>query len=169
MQRINTLPAARALALLRIASGLIFIVGAAHKMKFYAVGGILPLPVTAFTWQVELPIRLSAWLANHHSGVLVAIVRDLLLPHGALVAGLLTWVELLAGVLLVLGLRTRLASVLAGIVSCALVVAGGGATSIGGRPYLLLLVIVIVCILGDAGQIGGMDGWRRERSRDRSL
>lgn len=163
------MPATRALALLRMITGAIFVVGAANKMTFYAVGGVLPLPVTAFTWQVELPIRLSAWLAVHPTGVSAAIVRDLLLPHGVLAAGLLTWMELLSGLLLLLGLRTRLAAAFAALAAAALVLAGGGATSVGGRPYLLLLVMLLVCVLGDAGLVGGMDGWRRERSRNREL
>jgi uncharacterized membrane protein YphA (DoxX/SURF4 family) len=163
------MPAARALTLLRVVAGAIFIVGAAGKMKFHAVGGIVPLPVTALTWQLELPIRLSAWLAVHHTGVVATIVRDLLLPNGALVAGLICWVEFLAGVLLVLGLRTRLASTLAAIVSAALVLAGGGAGSVGGRPYLLLLLLSLAFFIGDAGVVGGIDGWRRERHRDRNL
>ncbi len=169
MQRTDLMPAARALALLRIIAGAIFVLGAANKMTFYAIGGVLPLPVTAFTWQVELPIRLSAWLAIHPTGVSSAIVRDLLLPHGVLVAGLLTWVELLSGSFLLLGFRTRLAASFAALVVAALVLAGGGAASVGGRPYLLLLVMLVVCFVGDAGMVGGMDGWRRERSRNREL
>jgi uncharacterized membrane protein YphA (DoxX/SURF4 family) len=169
MTRSNTLPAARALALLRVAAGVLLVVGAARTMKFYAVAGILPVPVTALSWQLELPIRLSAWLGMHHSGPLAALVRDLLLPNGALVAGLLTWVELGAGLLLVLGLWTRVAGVLAAMVSGALVLAAGGVASAGGRSYLLLMMVLLACVLGDAGQLGGMDGWRRERSRDRNL
>jgi hypothetical protein len=59
--------------------------------------------------------------------------------------------------------------VLAGIVSAALVIAAGGTGSIGGRPYLVLLVLVLAFIVGDAGQFAGLDGWRRERRRDRQL
>ena len=163
------MPAARALALLRVVVGVLLIVGAASKMKFHPVAGVLPLPVTALSWQLELPIRLSAWLAMHQSGLLATVVGDLLLPNGALFAGLLVWVELSAGVLLVLGLRTRVASVAAGMVAGALVLSAGGAASVGGRFYLLLMMVLLACIIGDAGQVGGMDGWRRERSRDLNL
>lgn len=169
MPRSNTLPAAQALALLRVVAGVLLIVGAAGTMKFYAVAGIVPVPVTTLSWQVELPIRLSAWLAMRQSGLLAVFVRDLLLPNGALVAGMLTWVELSSGVLLVLGLRTRVAGVLAGMVSAALVLAAGGVASAGGRAYLLLMMVLLACVIGDAGQLVGMDGWRRERSRDRNL
>jgi len=163
------MPAARALALLRGVTGVLLIVGAAGRMKFYLVAGILPVPVATLTWQLELPIRLSSWLAVHQSGLLATVVRDLLLPNGALVAGLLVWVEMITGVLLVLGLRTRVASVFAGLVSGALVLSAGGAASAGGRSYLLLMVVLLACIVGDAGAIWGMDGWRRERRRDRNL
>ncbi len=169
MPRRDTLPAAQALALLRVVAGVLLIVGAAETMKFYALAGFLPVPVTALSWQLELPMRLSAWLATHQSGLLGAFVRDLLLPNGALVAGLLTWVEVATGVLLVLGLRTRLAAALAGLVSGALVLAAGGVASPGGRTYLLLIMVLLTCVIGNAGQVGGMDGWRRQRSRDRNL
>lgn len=163
------MPAARALALLRVITGVLLVVGAAGKMKFYFVAGLLPVPVTTLNWQLELPIRLSAWLAMHQSALLVPIVRDLLLPNGALVAGLLAWTEVCAGVLLVLGLRTRAAGVLAGLVIGALVLAAGGAATAGGRFYLLLMMVLLTCIVGDAGQVVGLDGWRRERRRDRNL
>lgn len=169
MTRRNTLPAAQALALLRVVSGVLLIVGAAGTMKIYSIAGILPVPVTKLSWQVELPIRLSAWLATHQSGLSAAFVRDLLLPNGALVAGLVTWVELSSGILLVLGLWTRVAGVMAGLVSAALVLAAGGVASAGGRSYLLLMMVLLACVIGDAGQLGGMDGWRRERRRDRNL
>lgn len=163
------MPAARALAMLRVVTGVLLIIGAAGKMKFYPVAGIVPVPVAALTWQLELPIRLSAWLAMHNTGLLATVVRDMLLPNGPLFAGLLAWVQLCAGLLLVLGLRTRVAGVFAGMVSGALVLSAGGATSVGGRYYLVLMLVLLACIVGDAGQVGGMDGWRRERSRDLDL
>src|SRR3972149_5861757 len=140
MTRSNTMPAARALALLRGVPGVLLIGGAAGRMKFFLVAGTLPVPVATLTWQLELPIRLSSWLAVHQSGLLATVVRDLLLPHGAPVAGLLVWVEMITGVLLVLGLRTRVASVFAGLVSGALVLSAGGAASAGGRSHLVPLV-----------------------------
>lgn len=169
MSRSANLSAARALALLRITAGLVCILGAAHKMRFFVVLGFLPLPVTTLSWQLDLPIQLSSWLAMHPGGILARIVRDLLLPKGALVAGLLSWVELLAGGLLLVGLRTRLAALLAAIVSGALVLAAGGVGSIGARPYLLLLVVLLALVIGDAGQVAGLDGWRSERRRDLNL
>ena len=169
MTRSNAMPAARALALLRVVTGVLLVIGAAGKMKFYFVAGLLPVPVTALTWQLELPIQLSAWLAMHHSALLAPVVRDLLLPHGALVAGLLAWTEMCAGVLLALGLQTRAAGVFAELVAGALVLSSGGAATAGGRFYLFLMIVLLACIVGDAGQVAGLDGWRRERRRDRNL
>lgn len=169
MIRSHALPAARALALLRIVTGGIFLVAAFGKMTLFKVGGVLPLPVTSLHWQVELPTRLASWLAQHPDGIGAAVVRDLLLPRGALVAGIVAWAQALAGVMLVLGFRTRLAAFLAGLVSLALAIAAGWRDSADTRPYVMLLALSIAFLLGKAGETFGIDGWRRERRRDREL
>lgn len=169
MSRTDTLPAARALALLRIACGAILVIAAVRKMTFYPVAGFLPLPVTALHWQLEMPLRLASWLADHPEGILARIVRDLLLPHGPLVAALLAWGSLFTGLLLVVGARTHLAALVAMVVLAALALSAGGVGGIEARPYLLLILIAVGVLVGDAGQTLGIDGWRRERRRDRDL
>lgn len=169
MIRSHALPAARALALLRIVTGGIFLVAAIGKMTLFKLGGMLPVPVTSLHWQVELPTRLAAWLAQHPAGMGAAIVRDLLLPRGALVAGIVAWSQALAGAMLVLGFRTRLAAFLAALVSAALAVAAGWRDSADTRPYVMLLALSVAFLIGNAGETVGVDGWRRERRRDRDL
>lgn len=169
MPRTNTLPAARALAFLRVVTGAWLLVAAGGKMAMYQVGGALPLPVAALHWQVEFPTRLAAWLSQHPAGITAAIVRDLLLPHGALVAGLIAWSQVLAGILLLIGLRTRIAAALAALVSIALSLAAGWRDPNDARPYVMLVALSIALLIGGAGDTLGLDGWRRERRRDREL
>lgn len=169
MTRTYTLPAARALAFLRVVTGLGLLLAAYGKLTMFKVGGVVPLPVVALHWQVELPTRLAAWLAQHPSGMWTAIVRDLLLPHGALVAALIAWSQALAGVLLLLGLRTRLAATLGVLVSVALALAAGWRDPGDVRPYLMQVMLCVALLIGGAGDTLGLDGWRRERRRDREL
>jgi len=169
MLRTHTVPAARALAFLRVVTGAGLFIAGSEKMTIYRVGGVVPLPVTALHWQVELPTRLAAWLPQHPDGLLAAIVRDLLLPRGALVAGGVAWSQVLAGVLLVLGLRTRFAAALSAVVALALSVASGWVDPSATRVYLMLGALSIALFIGRAGDTLGLDGWRRERRRDREL
>ena len=64
--------AARAIALLRLFLGAVFIVAAVGKFTMYKAGGAIPLPMVSATWQVELPTRLGAWLASHPEGMVAA-------------------------------------------------------------------------------------------------
>ena len=169
MLRTHTVPAARALAFLRMVTGAWLFAAGAGKMTIYRIGGVLPLPVTALQWQVDFPTRLAVWLSQHPDGVLAAIVRDLLLPRGALVAGVVAWSQLLAGVLLVLGLRTRFAAALSAVVALALTVSAGWRDPNAARLYAMLGALSIALFIGGAGDTLGLDGWRRERRRDRDL
>lgn len=161
--------AARALTLLRLFLGAVFVVAAVGKFTIYQVGGALPLPVVSATWQVELPARLGRWLANHPDGMFSAVVRDLLIPNGHFVSGAVAWVQLIAGVLLVLGLYTRLSAIAAAMVAGALAVAAASRSDLDARSYTLLLAIAVTVLIGGAGNHLGVDGWRRERRRNREL
>jgi uncharacterized membrane protein YphA (DoxX/SURF4 family) len=161
--------AARALSLLRIFLGAVFVVAALGKFTFHSLAGTVPLPVVSATWQVELPARLTTWLAGHPTGVLAAAVRDVLLPNGHFVAGAVAWVQLMAGVCLILGLYARMAAVAAATVAGALAIAAASRNDLDARPYVLLVAIAITVLLGGAGHHMGADGWRRERRRNREL
>jgi uncharacterized membrane protein YphA (DoxX/SURF4 family) len=167
--RDDHLNAARALTLLRVFLGAVFVVAALGKFALYKVGGTLPIPVASATWQAELPARLAAWLTAHPEGMMAAVVRDLLLPNGHFVAGAVAWVQLSAGAFLVLGLYTRLAAVSAAAVAGALAVSAASRSDLSARPYVLLVAIAIAVLLGGAGNHMGVDGWRRERRRNREL
>ncbi len=166
MARPHTLPAARALALLRVVTGGILLTAAAGKLVWFKVGGAVPLPVTSVEWQTVLPARLAGWLQLHTEGLVPAIVRDLLLPNGTLVAGVIAWSQVLAGGLLVLGLFTRGASVLSALVAVILALVATVGGSADARPYILLLALALAFVIGNAGETFGWDGVRRERRRD---
>lgn len=161
--------AARALSLLRVMTGVIFLVAAIGKMGIHVFFAFLPLPVTNLTWQIELPARLAAWLAAHPTGALAVIVRDLFIPNGALVAGMVAWGQTIAGTLLVLGLYTTLASSLAILVAVTLAIAASVDGSIDARPYAFLIALSFAFIIGRAGETLGIDTVRRERRRHREF
>ncbi len=168
MRRTDHLPAARALTLLRVALGGALLWAAFGKFTLYAVAGI-PLPMVRATWQQELPARLGGWLLKHPDGVIGAVVRDLLLPNGAMVAGMIGWLQLLAGACLVVGLFTRAAAFAALLVASALAFAAAAAVQADARAYVLMMLLAVALILGQAGEVWGMDGWRRERRRHREF
>ncbi len=168
MRRTDHLPAARALTLLRVALGGALLWAAFGKFTLHAVWGI-PLPMVSATWQQELPVRFAGWLQHHPDGVIGAVVRDLLLPNGAMVAGLIGWLQLLAGVCLVVGLFTPIAAFAALLVASALAIAAAAAAQYDARPYVLMMLLAVALMIGRAGEVWGMDGWRRERRRHREF
>lgn len=168
MRRTDHLPAARALTLLRVALGGVLLWAAVGKFTVHAAWGI-PLPMVSATWQQELPMRFAGWLQKHPDGVIGAVVRDLLLPNGALVAGMIGWLQGLAGAALVVGLFTRMAAGAAFLVASALAIAAASAIQADARPYVLMMLLAVALILGRAGDVWGMDAWRRERRRNREI
>ncbi len=169
MARPDHTPAAHALALLRVLVGGILVVAALGKMTLYAVGGMVPLPVASAVWQRELPARLALWLQGAGDGIAAAVVRDLLIPNGPLVAGGIAWLQLVAGALLVAGLYTRTAAFASAMVAGALAVAASATGSVDARPYQLLLAMSVAFIAGKAGHSWGVDAWRAEQRRHRDL
>lgn len=169
MARPDHTPAAHALALLRVLVGGILILAALGKMTLYAVGGAVPLPVASAVWQRELPARLALWLQGAGDGVMAAVVRDLMIPNGPLMAGTIAWVQFGAGVLLVLGLFTRTAALLSALVAAALTLAASASGGVDARPYQLLLAMSVAFIAGKAGHSWGLDAWRAEQRRHREF
>jgi uncharacterized membrane protein YphA (DoxX/SURF4 family) len=161
--------AARGLTMLRMVVGGIFLYAGAGKMTFHALGGILPLPVTSLTWQLELPARLATWLSTHPTGALAAVVRDILIPNGMVVAAGIAWGQTIVGTLLLLGLFTTTASILAAIIAILLAVAASSRGPMDARQYILLVALCLAFIIGRAGQTAGLDAWRHERRRNREL
>ena len=158
-----------ALVLLRLVlGGVLFLAGHA-KMVIIKLGGFLPVPIVGAEWQQSLPARVASWAAENPDGALGAIARDLIITNGALFAGLVAWTQLLVGLLLILGLWTRWAALLAGMIA-GLLAATAAIRSAGDvRVYLLLGAIALAVLIGNAGLKWGLDGWRSERRRDLDL
>ena len=161
--------AARGLAMLRVVVGGIFLYAGVGKMTIYKLFGVLPIPVASLDWQMVLPARLAAWVATQGSGPLTAIVRDLLVPNGLIVAGLVAWGQAIAGGLLIIGLYTTLASVFGVLIAVMLAIAAASNGPIDARQYILLIAMCIAFAIGKAGHTAGADSWRRERRRNRDL
>ncbi len=161
--------AARGLAMLRVVTGGIFLYAGAGKLTLHVVGGVLPVPVASLAWQLELPARLATWLATHPTGALAAVVRDILIPNGMLVAAGIAWGQTVVGTLLLFGLFTTTASVLAACIAILLAVAASSRGPMDARQYILLVALCLAFIIGRAGETVGLDAWRHERRRNRDL
>lgn len=155
--------------MLRVVAGGIFLYAGIGKLTFYSAFGFMPLPVASLEWQIELPARLASWLATHPDNMLTAVVRDLLIPNGMLVAGVIAWGQTITGLLLVIGLFTTVASLLGIVVAIMLAVAASVRGTLDARPYVLLIALCIAFIIGRAGDPHGLDAGRRERRRNREL
>jgi uncharacterized membrane protein YphA (DoxX/SURF4 family) len=169
MPRHGHLAAARALAALRVALGVVLLLSTVGKFTIHKFGGWLPLPVVTAEFQRELPNRLGVWWQKHPDGMAGAVVRDLLIPNGPLVAGGVGWLQVFAGLGLVLGLYTTIASLAAVLVALALAIAAAARSEPDARGYLLMVWLALAFIGGRAGVVWGLDGWRHERRRHREL
>ncbi len=161
--------AARGLVMLRLVVGGIFLYAGVGKLTLYTMFGFLPVPVVSLQWQLELPARLATWLATHPSGPMAAVVRDLLMPHGIVVAAVVAWGQTITGVLLVVGAFTTVASLLGIVIAITLALAASSRGLLDARQYILLVALCVSFIVGQAGEVAGMDSWRRERRRNRDL
>lgn len=169
MRRHDHLPAAQALALLRIALGAVLILSGVGKFTVHRVGGVVPVPAVSAAFQQELPARLQSWASQRPSGAMGAIARDLLIPRGRLVAGVIAWVQLGSGLALVLGLFTTVAAAGAIMVAGALALSAAARSGADARAYALMGLMAVALILGRAGLVWGLDGWRSERRRHREI
>lgn len=167
--RVRGAAAGRGLVMLRMVAGGIFLYAGVGKLTLYTVFGFLPIPVTSLQWQLELPARLASWLAAYPSGAAAAVVRDLLMPNGMVVAALVAWGQAITGVLLIVGAFTTMASLFGIVIAITLAVAASSRGLVDARQYILLVALCISFIVGRAGEVTGMDSWRRERRRNRDL
>lgn len=155
--------------MLRVVAGGIFLYAGVGKLTLYTMFGGLPVPVTSLQWQLELPARLATWLATHPSGPMSAVVRDVLMPHGIVVAAVVAWGQAITGLLLMIGAFTTLASLLGIVIAITLALAASSRGLLDARQYILLVALCVSFIVGRAGEVVGVDSWRRERRRDRDL
>lgn len=135
------------LAFLRIAAGLSLLLAGLQKLAWLGSSG--PLEQTFTNW------------SQHPGGPLVAKYVALVAPHHALLARLVVLGELGLGALLVLGLLTPLAALLAFLMVLQFQFASGqifGLAYLRGQAPLVYLLTFPVLFFGRAGTALGLDG-----------
>jgi len=140
--------AAQALALTRIGFGLYFIAQAWDKLSKQWLETGEPM---AKYIQGNLPKTQSFYRP---------FLQDTVLPNAALFSQLVTIGELVAGVLLLLGLFTRLGA-LVGMWLTLNYMLTKGLPSLGGSVDRLFFLTCLAFLLGSAGLVWGLDGMLR--------
>jgi uncharacterized membrane protein YphA (DoxX/SURF4 family) len=134
------------LALLRIATGISLFASGLHKVGWLAHPALEP--------------KLTAWAAHPANG-LVAKYLAIVTPHHSALARLVVLGELGLGLLLILGLLTPLASLVAFFMVLNFQLAGSSIFSgeyLRGQGGLAYLLIFPVLFFGRAGTALGVDG-----------
>jgi uncharacterized membrane protein YphA (DoxX/SURF4 family) len=134
-----------ALVILRIYLGVVFLLAGLPGLQRD------PVPeLTAFLEQVALE-RGHAFYQE--------FVRAVLLPNASALAVLITWGELLVGVMLILGLLTRFWSALALFLSLSYMFAKGAWFWTPGSNDAAYLAISLALLIGAAGRTLGLDAF----------
>ncbi len=151
--------ATRWLAVLRIAVGLYFAKTVVTKMTIVLAGGFLPVPAVQDRWIGVMPKIVSKQASENPILFYKQFLEDTVLIHSNLFAHLTAWGETVAGLGLVLGLCTGIAS----LVGFVLVVNYSLATqwmSAGQQGFHMLLVVLMVAFFfSRSGRTWGLDGW----------
>lgn len=135
------------LALLRIAAGLSLFTSGLQKLSWFGN-------------TAALDQKLADW-AQHPANFLVAKYLNFVTPRHGLFAKLVVLGELGLGLLLIVGLLTPLAAVLAFLMVAQFQLAGSQMFSLGylrGQSGLAYLMIYPVLFFGRAGTVLGLDG-----------
>ena len=159
--------AARGILFLRLIAGGYFLVAGADKFAWHRVGGVA-LPVVSSEWQRGFPQQLSTWVTNHPGTPLTPVVRDLFVPKGTLAAGVVAWAQLTTGALLLAGWLTSFAAVV-GVAVIGMLALAVASDRTSAASYLFVVAGCVALIIGRAGEVMGIDAWRRERRRNREL
>ena len=148
---------ARALAFLRIAVGLLFLIFAQYK-----------LTSTRFIWG-GMASYISRFIDHGCYPFMRHFLKDIILPHAVFFGYVVGVVELLIGISFLLGLWVRPASVLAILFLLNMLLAtwwepGHGVPIwryVGAElDHLPLLLLCIIFFAADAGRVWGLDGRR---------
>jgi uncharacterized membrane protein YphA (DoxX/SURF4 family) len=132
-----------ALALLRLYLGVVLLVGALRWVQGgYGenLAGDLSSPAIAQTYPFYRPILV-----------------DLVLPNAQVFAAVMTWGELILGILLIIGLMTRLSAVAALVLSVHYMLASGAWPWTPGSVPAAFAAISIALLIGAAGRTFGVD------------
>src|SRR5262245_34766639 len=151
-----------AVALLRVVVGAWFVKAVWTKLAI--ASGAIPYPVVSPRFLAFHPKRVAEFAAGNPVGWYKDFLEQSVLPHATFFATLQVWGEVAVGVGLVLGLLTRLTS----LVGLYLTLNFGLATqwmSFGQQGFHLLLLTSMLIFLGaGAGRVWGLDARLRRRS-----
>ena len=138
-----------ALVLLRVYLGVIFLIAAVPKLR-----GDFTTELTAFLEQ-------RAMVQSHP--FYRAFLQDVVLPNTQLFAALVTWGELLVGVLLILGLMTRLSATVALLLTLNYMLAKGAWPWTPSSKDAAFAAISLALVIGAAGRTLGLDSMLARR------
>jgi thiosulfate dehydrogenase [quinone] large subunit len=138
-----------ALALLRVYLGAVFLVAAIPKL------------------QGDFASGMAGFLQGKAMGQSYSFygdfLQDIVLPNVHLFARLVTWGELLAGVLLILGLMTRLSAAVALLLTVNYMLAKGAWPGMPSSNDAAFAIIALALMIGAAGRTLGMDSLLAKR------
>jgi thiosulfate dehydrogenase (quinone) large subunit len=138
-----------ALALLRVYLGVVFLIAAIPKL----LGDFNP-GLTAF---LERRAMEQSHLFYRE------FVQEVVLPNARLFAALVTWGELLVGVLLILGLMTRLSATVALLLALNYMLAKGAWPWMSSSNDAAFAAISLALVIGAAGRTFGLDSMLAKR------
>lgn len=151
------------LAVLRVAVGLYFVKTLVTKMSIVLAGGVLPVPAVSDRWLTTMPKIVAKQASENPIAFYKQFLEEVVLTHSDVFAHLTAWGETVAGLGLMLGFCTGLAS----LVGLALVTNYGLATqwmSPGQQGFhLLLFTLMLAFFFSRAGRRWGLDGLIAER------
>ena len=153
----------RALAFLRIVTGLWFLKGILTKIGLVLVGGFLPLPAASDRWVATMPKLLTRYADGNPIDGYKHFLLDTVIPHSQVFANLTAFGEVTVG----LGLTFGFVTVLVSLVGLCLVIVYGLATFWQSPNqqgfHILLFACMLVFMVARAGRYWGLDGWLRSR------
>lgn len=152
------------LAVLRIVVGLFIAKAIWTKMAIVMAGGVIPVPSASARWLATMPKLVAKQAAGNPHLWYKDFLETTVLPNSHLFAHLTAWGEVIAGVLLTLGLFTGLGSLLGLWLVLNYGLASYWMTPNGFGFHLMLVAILTACFFGRAGRRWGLDAWIAKRN-----
>ncbi len=149
------------LAGLRIAVGVWFAKAIFTKLSITLAWGFLPIPSASDRWIHVMPTLVGKYAEGNPVGFFREFLQSTVVTHPELFAQLTAFGEAAAGLGLVLGCFTTLASAigLVLVVNYGLAVQWQGSAH-QGFHYMLITTLVVI-VGARAGRVWGVDGWVR--------
>src|SRR3954471_23459770 len=138
-----------ALALLRVYLGTVFLVAAIPKLQGDFASGLAGF--------------LQGKAMDQSYPFYRGFLQDIVLPNLHLFAGLVMWGELLAGVLLILGLMTRISAAVALLLTVNYMLAKGAWPGMPSSNDAAFAVMAVAVMIGAAGRTLGIDSLLAKR------